>query len=74
VTFYVCHTIISQLQRSNGLLTTFDQFRELLLIQTLFYYVLIFFIYGNYHAKIAEKISFVSLDKESVLGRGKGLS
>jgi hypothetical protein len=43
-------------------------------LQTLFCFVLIFFIYGNYHAKIAEKISFVSLDKKSVLGKGKGLS
>jgi hypothetical protein len=43
-------------------------------LQTLFCFVFIFFIYGNYHAKIAEKISFVSLDKKSVLGKGKGLS
>jgi hypothetical protein len=42
--------------------------------QILFCFVFIFFIYGNYHAKIAEKISFVSLDKKSVLGKGKGLS
>jgi hypothetical protein len=43
-------------------------------LQTLFCFVFIFFIYGNYHAKIAEKISFVSLDKRIVLGKGKGLS
>jgi hypothetical protein len=42
--------------------------------QILFCFVFIFFIYGNYHAKIAEKISFVSLDKRIVLGKGKGLS
>jgi len=42
--------------------------------QILFCFVFIFFIYGNYHAKIAEKISFVSLDKKSVLGKDKGLS
>jgi len=43
-------------------------------LQTLFCFVLIFFIYGNYHAKIAEKIYFVSLDKRSVLGKGKEFS
>jgi hypothetical protein len=43
-------------------------------LQTLFCFVLIFFIYGNYHAKIAEKIFFVSLDKRIVLGKGKGFS
>jgi len=42
--------------------------------QILFCFVFIFFIYGNYHAKFAEKISFVSLDKRIVLGKGKGLS
>jgi len=42
--------------------------------QILFCFVFIFFIYGNYNAKIAEKISFVSLDKRIVLGKGKGLS
>jgi len=42
--------------------------------QTLFCFVFIFFIYGNYHAKIAEKISFVSLDKRIVLGKGEDFS
>ena len=33
-----------------------------------------FLFYGDYHAKIAEKISFVSLDKKSVLGKGEEFS
>jgi hypothetical protein len=32
-------------------------------LQTLFCFVLIFFIYGNYHAKFEEKIFFFFLDK-----------